>query len=204
MTQERTPVRSYQNQLLVEGRDEELFFGALLRELGINDVQVQNCRGKDNLSIVLWEIAQDPDIHLINSIGIVRDADLSANGAFQSVQSALRRSNLPVPTRMLQSTAGNPSLSVFIMPDNASNGALEQLCLSALVDDPAMPCVEDFLKCIGDRVSEPPRDQQKARIHAFLASREDPELRLGEAAQRGYIDWNHPAFAQLSRFLQSL
>ena len=204
MTQERTPVRSYQNQLLVEGRDEELFFGALLRELGINDVQVQNCRGKDNLSIVLLEIAQDPDIHLINSIGIVRDADLSANGAFQSVQSALRRSNLPVPTRMLQSTAGNPSLSVFIMPDNASNGALEQLCLSALVDDPAMPCVEDFLKCISDRVFEPPRDQQKARIHAFLASREDPELRLGEAAQRGYIDWNHPAFAQLSRFLQSL
>ena len=204
MAQERTPVRRYQNQLLVEGRDEELFFGALLRELGINDVQIQNCRGKDNLSIVLLEIAQDPDIHLINSIGIVRDADLSANGAFQSVQSALRLANLPVPARMLQSTAGNPNISVFIMPDNASNGALEQLCLSALVSDPVMPCVEDFLECVNDRVTGPPRDQQKARIHAFLASREDPELRLGEAAQRGYIPWGHSAFTPLAQFLREL
>ena len=204
MTQARTSVSSDQNQLLVEGREEELVFGALLRELGINDVQIQNCRGKDNLAIVLLEIAQDPEFHLINSIGIVRDADNSANGAFQSVQSALRRANLPVPTQMLQPTTGNPSISTFIMPDNSSNGALEQLCLAALADDPAMPCVEDFLTCVGDRVPESPQDPSKARIHAFLASRQDPELRLGEAAQRGYIPWNHPAFVPLARFLREL
>ena len=204
MAQERTPVRRYQNQLLVEGRDEELFFGALLRDLGIDGVQIQNCRGKDNLPIVLLEIAQDPDFHLINSIGIVRDADLNVNGAFQSVQSALRRANLPVPTRMAQPTTGIPSISVFIMPDNSSAGALEQLCLSALANDPAMPCVEDFLGCVNARTSEPPRDQQKARIHAFLASRQDPELRLGEAAQRGYIPWTHPAFTELAQFLRFL
>ena len=204
MTQERTPVRGYQNQLLVEGRDEELFLGALLRELGINDVQIQNCRGKDNLSIVLLEIAQDPDFHLINSIGTVRDADLNANGAFQSVQSALRRANLPVPARMLQPTTGNPSTSVFIMPDNNSYGALEKLCISALADEPAMSCVDEFLQCINDRAGSRPRDGDKARIHAFLASREDPELRLGEAAQRGYIPWDHPAFSDLAQFLKEL
>lgn len=204
MTQERTPVRSYQKQLLVEGRDEELFIGALLRELGISGVQIQNCRGKDNLSIVLLEIAQDPDIHLINSIGIVREADLSASRAFQSVQSALRHAGLPVPTRMLQPTTGNPIISIFIMPDNSSAGALEQLCLSALADDPATPCIEEFLACVNSRSASQPRDQSKARIHAFLASREDPELRLGEAAQRGYIPWNGPAFAPLAQFLHSL
>ncbi|MYC28487.1 MAG: hypothetical protein F4X65_00140 [Chloroflexi bacterium] len=105
---------------------------------------------------------------------------------------------------MLQQTTGNPSISAFIMPDNASNGALEQLCLSALDGDPAMICVEDFLRCVNGQVAAPPRDQQKARIHAFLASREDPELRLGEAAQRGYIPWNHWAFGPLAQFLRNL
>ena len=195
---------SHSRQLLVEGREEQFFFDAFLRYLGISDVQIQNCGGKDNLRAVLRTLAGSLDFPLVSSIGIVRDADDNAQSALQSVQNSLGNTGLPVPQSFLTPAGEFPKVSVFIMPDNASNGALEQLCISALADDPAMPCVEDFLQCVNDRVSDPPRDQSKARIHAFLASREDPELRLGEAARRGYIPWDHPAFAELARFLQSL
>ena len=49
-----------------------------------------------------------------------------------------------------------------------------------------------------------PKRPSLARIHAFLASREDPELRLGEAAQRGYLPWENAAFHQLIEFVRSL
>ena len=202
--QSRTPVPGERRQLLVEGREEVLFFGAFLRELEINEVQIRNCGGKDNLGPMLLEIAESPEFHSLQSIGIVRDADTNVAGAFQSVQSALRNAGLQFPRRLLLPTSNTPKISVFIMPDNANNGALEQLCLTVLADDVAMPCVEEFLQCVNVHAPAQPQDQAKARIHAFLASREDPELRLGEAAQRGYIPWNHPAFADLAQFLRNL
>lgn len=195
---------SHSKQLLVEGREEQLFFDAFLTFLGINDVQIQNCGGKDNLRPVLRTVSGSLDFPLVGSIGIVRDADNSAQSALQSVQSSLGNVGLPVPPSLITPANGPPKVSIYIMPDNASTGALEQLCLAALANDPAMTCVEDFLTCVNARVTEPPKDQQKARVHAFLASREDPELRLGEATQRGYFDWNHAAFTDLSQFLKEL
>jgi hypothetical protein len=93
---------------------------------------------------------------------------------------------------------------VFIMPSNADTGALEDLCLSALEGDPAMRCVSDFIQCVQQAVDNTPENPAKARIHAFLSSREDPELRLGEAAQRGYLPWGAAAFEQLIQFVRDL
>ena len=194
----------HSKQLLVEGREEQFFFDAFLRHLGINDVQIQNCGGKDNLRAVLRTVAGSLDFPLVSSIGIVRDADDNAQSALQSVQDSLGNTDLPVPQSFLTPAGESPTVSVFIMPDNYNNGALEHLCLSAAEQDPAMHCVEEFLACIHARVPNPPQDSGKSRIHAFLASRVDPELRLGEAAQRGYIDWTHPAFNDLAQFLRNL
>lgn len=194
----------HSKQLLVEGREEQFFFGAFLRHLGINDVQIQNCGGKDNLRAVLRTVAGSLDFSLVSSVGIVRDADDNAQSALQSVQDSLGNTALPVPQSFLTPAGEFPKVSVFIMPDNSNAGALERLCLSALADEPAMQCVEDFLKCVNDAVSDPPQDQSKAQIHAFLASGQDPELRLGEAAQRGYIPWTHSAFEPLAQFLREL
>ncbi len=198
------PTVQSSRQLLVEGREEVLFFSAFLRRLQAGDIQVRDYEGKDNLRSYLLALTGLVDFPQVQSIGIVRDADESARSAMQSVQNNLRNSGLPVPSRSMTPEDGPPKISVFIMPDNASSGALEKLCLSALVDEPAMSCVEEFLQCVKDRTGSGPKDGDKARIHAFLASRQDPELRLGEAAQRGYIPWNRPAFADLTQFLRNL
>ena len=198
------PAVSSGRHLLVEGREEVQFFRGFLRHLGIDDVQIRDYEGKDNLRRYLLSFTGLNDFVQVESVAIVRDADDGAQSALQSVQDSLRNAGLAVPKDYVTSAAGPPRTSVFIMPDNGSNGALEQLCLVTLANDPAMPCVEEFLTCVNGRLTVPPRDQQKARIHAFLASREDSELRLGEAAQRGYIDWNHTPFDDLAQFLRNL
>lgn len=190
--------------LLVEGRDEELVLGALLRHLGIRDVQVQSYGGKNRLGYFLATVAGEPNFEQIQSLGIVRDADADARAALQSVQSGLRNGGLPAPQDFLISAGNAPRVSVFIMPDNGGPGALERLCLNAWADDPAMECVAAFMQCVQDNAAIQPADGDKARIHAFLASRNDPDLRLGEAAQRGYLPWNNPAFAELANFLRNL
>ena len=181
--QERIPDLSRTRQLLVEGEEEVRVLGALLRYLQIDDLQVWEYGGKDSLGNRLRALIATPAFDQIVSIGIVRDADSSAGSALQSVQSSLRNAGLPVPVASSEPAGDWPRVSIFIMPDNSNDGALEDLCLTALTEDPAMPCVEHFLTCVNGQVAAPPRDQQKARIHAFLASRQDPELRLGEAAQ---------------------
>ena len=191
-------------QLLVEGRDEEEFFNALLRHLTIDAIEVRNYEGKGNLRRFLNVFERAPGFDEVQSIGIVRDADDSATSAFQSVQDSLRSVNLPVPTEASVPADESPRVDVFIMPGNSEEGALEDLCLGALEGEPAMQCVSDYMQCVQQHLSKVPRNISKARIHAFLASREDPELRLGQAAHRGYFPWGDSAFEQVIKFVESV
>ena len=191
-------------QLLVEGRADQEFFNALLRHLGIGDVEVKNYGGKENFRRFLNVFVSAPGFDDIQSLGIVRDADDSATSAFQSIRDSLISVNLPAPERALAPASGSPRVDVFIMPNNADTGALEDLCLRALEGDPAMQCVSEFMQCIQDRSVEVPRNAAKGRVYAYLASKEDPELRLGEAAQRGYLPWGDSAFAPLIGFVKGV
>ena len=89
------------------------------------------------------------------------------------------------------------------MPDGSRPGMLEDLCMDAVQADPAYPCVEDYLTCLRARASLP-GNLAKARTHVWLASRPEPDRRLGEAADRGYWPWDAPAFQPLVNFLRSL
>ena len=190
--------------LLVEGRDEEEFFGALLRYLKISEIEVRNYQGKTNFRRFLNVFANTPNFDEVQSIGIVRDADDSAISAFQSIQDTLRSLSLPIPEKELSPATGSLRVAVFIMPGNAEGGALEDLCLRALTNDPAMQCVSEFIQCIQQYLASAPDKIAKAKMHAFLASREDPELRLGEAAQRGYLPWSNEAFELIVEFVKGM
>ena len=90
------------------------------------------------------------------------------------------------------------------LPDCANPGMLETLCLEAVGDDPAVPCVQQYLACLEQRGLDPPGNLHKARLHAFLASRPRPQLLLGQAAHAGYWPWSSPAFDLVKEFLRAL
>ncbi len=89
-------------QLLVEGNDPRNFFEAFVEHLSLANIQIQNFGGVQELPNFLPVFVKKPNFQTVQSIGIVRDAESNAKGAFQSVQSALKKAeqvNLPVPDR---------------------------------------------------------------------------------------------------------
>jgi hypothetical protein len=190
--------------LIGEGRDEVNFLGALCTHLGLTDVQVEEYGGKGNLSRYLREFGVRPGRPNVVSLGITRDADSAVAQVFQSICTLLGNNGLPVPVAAGQMAAGPPRIGLFILPDNQRDGMLEDLCLDAVQTDGAVVCVTEFFQCVGKNTLRQPKPMAKARVHAWLASQDDPELRLGEAAQRAYWPWTNPVFQPLIQFLQTL
>jgi hypothetical protein len=193
--------------LVVEGEDDFHFFRAFLDRMGIQDVQVVGSGGKTKLAEYLAGVSKDDFFQdFVYSLGIVRDADDSPDGAFQSVCGALEKANLPVPVKPMKPKSGIKQVSVMILPFSNKKGALENLCLEAVVADPAIKCVDDYFKCLSQQGANGPntKDDAKARVKVFLASREDPTLPVGRAAQKGYWPFDNKAFAYVAKFLKQL
>lgn len=65
--------------LLVEGKDPRNFFEALIAQLSIENIQIQDCGCVDELRGFLLGFVNMPNFHeIVRSIGIVRDAESSA------------------------------------------------------------------------------------------------------------------------------
>jgi hypothetical protein len=212
--------------LLGEGKDEVIFFEGLLKFLGIVDVQVLDYSGRYNIVAGLSAIVKLPGFDSLQSLGITRDADYfdnlgnsllpkdgtigEAQAAFDSVCNALRVSapHLPLPVRLLAkaTAASKPTVSIYILPDCSQPGMLEDLCLRSVRETPVNQCIDDYFTCVAQQTghAHPDHKLSKARIHAWLATQIEPDLRLGEAASKGYWDFTHPTFDNLKQFLQAL
>jgi hypothetical protein len=199
------PISITQPKLLLgEGEDERRFFSALLAHLGIAGIQVEQYSGKTNLKDALEALSKGAGFATVTSLGITRDADGDAVGAFASVCHALTNALLSVPAAHDQSAGATPRVRVWIMPDGRSPGMLEDLCFSAVQSDAAHPCVAEYFQCVLARAGRQPTNRAKANVHVWLASQPEPDKRLGEAAEKGYWPWVDPTFAPLINFLRSL
>ena len=191
--------------LLVEGNDDARFFAAFLKSLrNGNSVQIAMVGGKDNFRPFITEtLIRAPGYSRLRKLGLVRDADSSAQSAFQSLADSLRAANLPAPSQPWEAVPqGQLTVSVGILPDGTSEGDLETLCLNSIGDNAALQCGNEYLRCMEQtRVALGHRN--KARLHTFLATGDDPGLRIGEAADAGVWDWTSPSLRQVSDFLKS-
>jgi hypothetical protein len=188
--------------LIVEGRDEERLFKKLLRDLDLTQIQVLPIGGKKLLRKKLISLVGNTDFPSVTSIGILRDGDDDSASAFQSVHDALRDNGLAAPGKPMEATAGPPAITVMILPGEDRTGMLETLLLESVKAEPAMECVNKFMSCLQEKKVPDPKGLDKARAHAFLASREKPDKRVGEAAEAGYWNLDSPALDPLKSFLK--
>jgi hypothetical protein len=202
------PQEIFKNKLLLdEGKDEIAVFNALLKHLNIQDIQVEDYGGKGKLPSVIGSLPLRPNFLNIVSLGITRDADNSAMSAFTSICDSLTRNGLSAPQASGTILSGKPNIGIMIMPDGVKAGMLEDLCLAALQDESVQLYINEYIDCvkkINDPYSTNPLIESKARIHIWLSAQKKPDLRLGEAAQKGYLNWDHQAFDSLKQFLRSL
>jgi hypothetical protein len=190
--------------LIVEGEEEIRVFSELIAHLNLPDIEIRDIGGKTKFRTNVRTLTITPGFYNVTSVGVIRDADDNPASAFQSVCDALQSAGFAKPTKTLQPVGDSPQVVVMILPDGETPGMLEDLCLKSVEEDPAIRCVDEYFECLQERLGRLPSNLSKARVHAFLASRERPDLRLGEAAQKGHWPWGHPAFEQVRQFLNAL
>ena len=194
-------------QVIVEGLDDVRIVESLCRHLEINDVAVQQCGGYDSLRPFLRAFVSDPEFAQVRSLAVIVDADSDAISRRQGVADALLNASLPRPERPLEPVSESGlSVTYLVVPHDGGGTMMEDVCLSSVRDDPAMACVDRYFECISraDTLGPRPVWTAKARVHAFLASRERPDLRLGEAAQRGVWRFGTDAFRPMTSLLAEL
>ena len=160
--------------VFVEGKDEGQFFSALARYLELPDeIQFIDVGGKDNLRPMIRALKDRSEwAEVVTSVGVVRDADNDPRAAFQSICDALQSAGLARPTAPLKPAGSSPQVMAMVLPDIETPGMLEDLCLRSVESDRAMTCVDEYFCCLEQRLEQLPQNPSKARVQAFLASRE--------------------------------
>ncbi len=198
-----TPI-SKSIQLLVEGKDQLNFFEAFIRRVEIeNELQVQDFGGVSELRGFLRALVDAPGFNTVVSVGIIRDAEESAAGARRSVENSLRNAGLPAPE---DANGGDgPAVQLLILPGGKEErGMLETLLCRSVADEPVNDCIDDFFGCAEAMLGVDIRRPDKARAQAYLATRPEPQVSVGVAAQKGYWPLDHGAFAEVREFLATL
>lgn len=190
--------------LLVEGNDPRNFFEAFVRHLSIDNIQIQNFGGITQLRDFLEGLVGATGFRVVESIGIIRDAETSAESAFQSVQSSLKNAALPVPNMPERRTDTSPAVTVLILPGNNQQGMLETLLCESFAGTPENDCIDAFFACVDALPNASIKRPEKARARAYLTTKSDPHLSVGVAAKRNYWDLDHPIFDRVRDFLKTL
>ena len=212
--------------LLVEGRDDEVFFLKLLEHMGISDdILVVSYGGKDNLKRYLLAILNDVNYARNRQhIGIVRDADYNTD-AFDSVVSALGHANdnrgtdneFSIPQRVLVRSEKAPFVSVLILPPD-DEGALEDLIIDALKTEPIMSCVNEYFDCLtGQGISISKERHSRNKLSVFISGAAvDTDFATNRDSRRKFLReavamrwwsaelWQHDNFKVIKDFLTHL
>ena len=193
--------------LLVEGKDEINLFDELMKHcFGAEPtVQVIDAGGMRKFPNRLRAIQTAGRARAtLRAIGVVRDADNDAVGAFRSVCDHIRNVGYEPPAAHGEFSNATPSIGVFIVPDGEEPGAIETLCRRSRDGDEVAKCVDQYLNCLAGNEAMRSTNEDKSFAHAYLAAMEDPVARVGEGAKQGVWDFESAAFAELSEFVRKL
>ena len=205
-------------QLLVEGADVEGFCEGVRQHLvrlrqridhrnpdpvqtALEGIQIQNFGGVTQLGEFLKGFVKMSDFSGVTSVGIIRDAEGKAADAFKSVQGCLKDARLDVPRMTRERVGERPAITVMVLPGDNQAGMLETLLCETFRDEGVCTCIDTFFKCVEEVQREAVHRPYKARARAYLATKQDPHLSIGVAAQRGYWNLDHPALQPLCEFL---
>ena len=185
MPDQRPSPITFPRVLLVEGQDDFHVVEHLRRRYWTDDDAPSfETIIKNNDVELLKSISGEIKTEGREAIGILIDTDDDLTARWQSV-----RDRLPENFTLAdQPTFGgaiintSPRVGVWLMPDNASPGQLEDFVQRMIpTDDTIWPLAERYIDDIPtpDR-KFPPSKTSRAKLYAWLAARQDPR-RMGEA-----------------------
>jgi hypothetical protein len=140
---------------------------------------------------------------MIRAIGVIQDAEESAEGTFRNTVQALTNVGLAHPTRTMEVTASKPAIGILVMPHSRPSGCLEHAVLEARQPDLPLHCAEQYLDCVGVGGGND-NWQAKVKVHALIASGDNPAWTLGQSVAGGMWDFTHPSLRVMIDFMRLL
>lgn len=211
-------VESERNVLIVEGNDDEHVVWHIADKDG-STLEFSILPPKRGIDPLLKAIERDIKVAGREAIGILADANDDRDARWQAVTDRIRRAGLgieppahPDPAgTIIPGAARRPRVGIWLMPDNQSPGELEDFVAAMIPDgDPVWPRAETYISEIIRDIPMPPRKftekkVQKAKVHAWLAARENPrpmgaaigarDLGVDVPLCQSFADWLQRLFA---------
>ena len=184
--------------LLVEGQDDKHVIRQIVDVCGLGiDITIREAEGIDRLLATIPSRVNVPDRKVL---GIVVDANGDPEARWKKVTEKLQESQtlqkaaIQLPTSpatqgtILASIGRTPRIGLWMMPDNAAPGELEDFVRKMIPEgDPVWPKADAYI----DDIPEPRQFQSykvdKAKVHAWMATRRKPG-RMGAAIGAGDLD----------------
>ena len=214
-----------QAMLLVEGVQDALFCEAILEHLNLSDkVKIVAADGRPKIAGALKNIAQLRSVQLntLLKLGVLQDADQSAESSKSDVVKALQSAGLPIPAEKFACPiTDSPSTSVFIAPDNRSQGSLEDLCVRSL-SRVEVQRLDEHIERVSQRelqlgchqvskvqvalhlATEPAFRKHDRNFSKAIRDNLRPGISIGQAAKYRIWDWSRPEFKPIEAFLSRL
>ena len=144
------------------------------------------------------------------AIGILVDANNDLNTRWNDVTNRLRKANIqappsPQPTGTI--IDGQPRVGIWLMPDNASTGELEDFVMQMIPEgDPVWPRAKRYIGEIPQADRKFPEGKtRRAELYAWLAAMENPrqmgsaigshDLKVDGHLCKNFLDWLKALFA---------
>lgn len=203
-------MRPPESVVLVEGPNDLHVVQNLLKiHLPSAGIKVKVKNGIDNLIQTLHVELRDSELR---RLAIVVDADVDIQARWDSITHRLTGSGYldvprrPDPAGSVMVQTDKPSVGVWIMPDNRTDGMLEDF-VAALV-----PANDDLFPAARQAVESIPLERRrfvasrraKADIHTWLAWQPDPGRPLGLAIACTYLDPNAPSAIAFLNWIRRL
>ena len=200
--------RNLPKKLLVEGKDDQHVLMALCKKFEIpENFEIIDSEGIDNLLLQLPLRFKESDVA---TVGVIVDADTDLAGRWLSLRSILVANGYDVPEQLPAQGLvifhnEKPTVGVWIMPDNATNGMLEDF-IRFLVpeDDNLLPVIQTNLQNIENQQINRYilAHKSKAVIHSWLAVQENPGIPMGSGITRRYLSTNQANCTQLISWIR--
>ena len=205
-----TPIPSPESHaLIVEGTDDFHVATHIWRRHANADMS-RHISVKGGIANILPAIEGEIKMPGRRALGIIVDADDDLSARWQAVAGRLadegiQTPNSPDPDGTIINAEGYPRVGIWLMPDNASAGELEDFISEMIPDgDPVWPLSAHYI----DGIPAPHRKfaankETRAKVHAWLAARENPRP-MGQAIRARDLEIGGPLCQSFIRWLDNL
>jgi len=193
-------------RVLVEGSDDLHLIKNVAREHGVDiEKEIHSCEGIEPLLDEVLPVSLKGGYE---AIAVVVDADTDLEARWNAVAHRLTAAGYEVPPLppndgLILSTR-RPAVGVWLMPDNALPGSLEDFAKHLIPPDDAL--WPRATKAVDDIPAAERRfaATRKAEIHTYLAWQKDPGAPLGLAVTKKYFQTDSDLCRRFVAWLRQL